>query len=139
MEDRNEEKGKCKKCKAKIDKKYDYCPECNKKFNIEIGVINKFKDDLPRTISYYKLILLDMFRRHDRIIMSFIKDNTFIADKIIIETNYFYLQEQRYSITKKIKDSPQVEIEIIKAPLYLCSQVKLIKKDRESRQLRWDD
>jgi len=132
MENRNEEKNYCKECKAIIDAKYDYCRVCNEEKNIEIGIINKFPNDLPRTLAYYKVILLDMFGKHDKIIMSFTKDNAFIADIVIRETNYFYLQEQRYDIMKE-------KLRIIKAPLYLISQVKQVKNDRASRQLKWYD
>mgnify|MGYP001594285541 CR=1 FL=1 len=141
MEDRSEEKNRCKACKAVIDKKYDYCRVCNEKLNIEIAITNKFPNDLPRTIIFFKIQLLNMFMhpKKNRIILSFTKNNANIADIVIKETNLFYLQEKRYLKTEETKTNPTTKIELIKAPLKLISSVVALKNDREERKLRWYD
>ena len=135
-EEGKEEERKCKQCGIKINAKHTYCFNCNEIYNTEIAVINKFPDDLPRTVGFFKVKLLDMFRKHNRIIFSFTKNNSHIADIVIKETNYFYLQEQRFKKMEKVRDS---EIELIKAPLKIISAVVSLKKDREERKVKWYD
>ena len=140
MEDRKEEKNHCKKCKTVIDDKYDYCVICNDEENIEIAVVNKYPDDSNKTINFFKLKLIDMFRHpnKNKIILSFTRNNAHIADTIIRETNFFYSQDLRYAIKERQRNS-QMELELIKAPLRLISPVVAFKKDREERKLRWYD
>ena len=78
MEDREEEKSRCKKCNAIIDKKYDYCKICNDEENKEIAVMNKHPDNFRKTIDFYKIKLVDMFNhpKKKKIILTFTKNNT---------------------------------------------------------------
>lgn len=140
MEDREEEKSRCKKCNAIIDKKYDYCKICNDEENKEIAVMNKHPDNFRKTIDFYKIKLVDMFNhpKKKKIILTFTKNNAYIADIVITETNFFYIQHRRTIVKKKLPNS-QIEIEVIEAPLELISAVSILKNDREMRKLRWYD
>ena len=138
MEDRDEgKKSKCKKCGTTIANKYTYCSACME-CNNEIAVIKKFPEDLEKTVSFFKLKLFEMFKKHNTIILSFTKSNMFIADIVIRDTNFFYLQEKRYVGKMEIIDSSSnqtKEIELIKAPLKLIPAVRALKEDSK----RWYD
>lgn len=126
-----EKRKRCKKCKAFVaDEKYEYCASCNRKYNNVVHITNKY-EDMDRTVNFYKIILIDLFRYHNTVVLDFTEENSHIAHLVIEGTKHMgYQQLLRKKKTKRDNKPPFLEREYIQAPLELLSQVKAFNKGR---------
>lgn len=124
-------KKKCKNCGAEIES-FDYCRECSKKISNELAITDKYPNDIYRTINFYILKLVEYFKYHDKVVLSFIFKYSHIANEVIDQTKHMgYFINKRYSVTDKSRKPPYKTLEFIKAPLELLPPIRGLKKDRE--------
>lgn len=135
-------KKKCKTCSAFVlNETFTYCASCNKKYNNELAIFNKYMNEedyedseetyIARTVNYYITKLIDMFKLHNEIILSFQEKNKYIASEVIQRTKHMgYEQYPRRREKERTKKPPYLELEYIKAPLRLMPALIQLNKER---------
>lgn len=85
--------------------------------------------DYEPTVKFFKLSIIDRFRRNDKIIISCNRHSLPLVNIAIDETRHMgYLQGQRSSVTKKENGR---EVEQIKIPLELIKACVELNKERK--------
>lgn len=140
MEARKKEvKNKCEKCNAFIKEGYTLCSVCNKKYNNEIIIVDKFPQNIERTTDFYRLMVIDKFVIHNEVVLTFIEKYKYIANKIIDEVRHMGIRQgKRYGAVEK-KPPRFLKQEYIKAPLEQIPAAVAWKKDIKDGVLRRDD
>lgn len=126
---------KCKNCGAAC--KYEYCQHCNERCSNELAITMKYPEEMDKTVDFYRLKLIDKFKNHNRVILSYLdkSENVYLVNRIVEETRHMgFLQEKRKKKMHKMPNPPHLELKFYKAPLSLIPAVRGLKKDR-----RWDD
>lgn len=126
---------KCKNCGA--PSKYQYCQLCNIKHSNEIAIVSKYPDDVDKTVEFYILKLIEKFKFHNEIVLSYLYKpiNLYIVNRIIEETKHMgYLQFRRVEKIEETTRPPFKRLLFHKARLELIPSVRGLKQDR-----RWDD
>jgi len=130
-EEKEKVRKRCKNCKAFVaDERFEYCATCHREIVNELHIINKY-DNMDRAVEFYKLKLIDMFRKHTTVILVFTEENSHIAHLVIEGTKHMgYQQKLRSRRRKRDTNPPYLENNYVLAPLELLSQVRAFNKDR---------
>lgn len=107
----------------------------------ELIIFQKDGYDFDKTIDFFRLKLIDMFKDHNLVTISCIRKYLGIANTIIEDTKHmgFLEYEERKIVTEEGRNPPHKKLEYIKISLELIPALKALKRDREKKILRETD